>query len=393
MLDEIRTKKKNDGGRWTVSNWELLIPDFGIEVAQNFRDFCQAFWRVYRPETRSEAGGDKQSTPYAVIIGLSGLAMEARSSAQWATRLNREEAALAARYALCELNNLPGWLWSLYREHPATVAEVLIGEVWWEFDTARQDGASGYILSRLRWGAKDLASALRPQIIKLIAEHSSPHLSPLVEALTIILRDPTPLPKVFMDLVGLRVREAETDPQKGLWLAVMICVDATRGIRLLTEWIDGVDASIGEERLTAVFNHVWGDDFHSLNSQHRDFTRPDVLVQLLTLAYSFIRHADDIHHKDAYSPGPRDHAQRARSHILRRYAVCRAERPMTGSGNLRSSTLVHSLVIDSSFLQKSVPRRMSSRRRGDHMISPNSLMTRNANPRRKPNCSRWRSRG
>ena len=36
----------------------------------------------------------------------------------------------------------------------------------------------------------------------------------------------------------------------------------------------------------------------------------------MTLAHTFIRHADDIHHKGVYSPGPRDHAQRARSHIL-----------------------------------------------------------------------------
>lgn len=242
--------------------------------------------------------------------------MEARSNAQWATHLNRDEAARAARYALCELNDLPGWLWSLYREHPATVADVLTREIRWELDTARQEGASRYVLSCLRWSAKDLARALRPEIIRLLYERPSPHLSPLVEVLTVILRDPTPLPTEFMQLVAQRVLSAETDQQKGLWLAVMICVDAMQGVRLLTEWVDGADAKLAEKRVTAVFSHVWGDHFHSLNSQHRDFTKAEVLVQLLRLAHTHIRYADDVHHKGVYSPGERDHAQRARSHIL-----------------------------------------------------------------------------
>lgn len=63
LLDEIRSKKKKDSGRWAVPDWEVLVPEFGVDVAQNFRDFCQAFWRGYCPKLRSEVGGDKQTTP------------------------------------------------------------------------------------------------------------------------------------------------------------------------------------------------------------------------------------------------------------------------------------------------------------------------------------------
>jgi hypothetical protein len=349
LFDEIRSNStKKDSGRWAVSDWEVLVPEFGAEVAQNFRDFCQAFWRAYCPELRSETGGDKQTTPYAVIIGLSGLAMEARSNAQWSNSTSREQAARAVRYALCELNNFPGWLWSLYREHPATVVDVLAHEISWELDSARQEGASGYVLSRLRWSAKDLACALRPEIIRLLAARPSPQMAPLVEALTIILRDSTPLSAEFMELVACRTRDATTDEHKGLWLAAMMCVDANQGVQLLTEWLDGVDTDLAEQRVAAIFNHLWGDDFHGLNSQHRDFTKADILVQLLKLAHAHIRYEDDIHHKEVYSPSARDYAQRARSHILE--TLCRQPGRKTYDGLLQLAELHRGTFLGDRFL-------------------------------------------
>ena len=97
------------------------------------------------------------------------------------------------RYALCELNDLPGWLWPIYREHPAAVSDVLVREMRWELHNARQERTSGYVLSRLRWSAKGSSRArFDRKIIQLLVAQPSPHISPLVEALTIILRDPTP---------------------------------------------------------------------------------------------------------------------------------------------------------------------------------------------------------
>jgi hypothetical protein len=44
-------------------------------------------------------------------------------------------------------------------------------------------GSAGYVLSRLRWTAKELGRTLRPDLIALIETHPSGNLSALTEAL------------------------------------------------------------------------------------------------------------------------------------------------------------------------------------------------------------------
>jgi hypothetical protein len=99
LFEEMRGKGKGSSGSWTVARWERLEEEFGPEVAGRFKDFCIAFWRRYTPALRSEVGGDSRTTPWPIIIGLSGLAMEARGK-DWERGLSEEEVRLAVRYAL-----------------------------------------------------------------------------------------------------------------------------------------------------------------------------------------------------------------------------------------------------------------------------------------------------
>src|SRR5262249_4189625 len=126
LAEEVRNKKKGSSTAWTTDRWESLEAEFGPEIAQGYRDFCKSFWRLYKPQLRSEMGGDTNSVPWAVIIGLSGLAMEAGADLGWAIKLSAEEAALATRYALWEMNGLPPWFSRLYNAQNGPVSEVLL---------------------------------------------------------------------------------------------------------------------------------------------------------------------------------------------------------------------------------------------------------------------------
>jgi hypothetical protein len=62
---------------------------------------------------------------------------------------------------------------------------------------------------------------------------------------------------------------------------------------------------------------VWGDSFHGVGSVHTSYRKAKLLLRLMKLTYAHVRLADDIVHEDVYSPGLRDHAQDARSQILK----------------------------------------------------------------------------
>lgn len=315
LADEIRKKRKSSSSGWTIDRWELLEPDFGAGVAQAFRDFCIAFWRRYRPQLRSEIGQDTSSVPWAVIIGLSGIAMEARQGSGWAARLSADEASLAARYALWEMNGLPPWFTILREAHPVPVADVLLGELRWEFVTPRPQQGAGYVLARLRWNAKELGQALRSELIDLVAQHEMADVTTLAEALTVILRDPRPLPASFTDLMLDRADAAGEDARKALWLAAGLCLDAEATLSRLERWADeGTTPQACEERLTPVLEHVWGNRFDSFTSEHKHYLQPGFLARLLKLTHRHIRIEDDTHKGGAVTS--RHTAQDARRHLL-----------------------------------------------------------------------------
>jgi hypothetical protein len=316
LFDEVRTKQ-SQSTRWTIGEWELLEPDFGPEVAVNFRNFCQSFWRLYKPQLRSEGVSQSTSTPWAVIVGLSGIAMEARASDAWASRLTSEEAALAVRYALWEMNDLPNWLYSLYQARSTEVTRTLLGEIQWEFQRKRVNGTPGYVLSRLRWTAKELGHVLRPDLMSVVEKCPNAEINALTEALTVILRDPAPVTCSFHQLVAKHAGEATDDEYKALWLSVLLCLDACTAIGALETWGNaGESREIGERRMSTVLTHLWGDNLHSLNSQHQDFKKPEVLRRLIVLAYRHVSIQHDIHHDEAYSPDLRDHAQGVRDQLI-----------------------------------------------------------------------------
>src|SRR5690606_38083834 len=77
LMEHIRAGKglykRSEGGHWGA-----LIPEFGNEVAEAYRDAATAFWRAYQPNTRSE-GAAPNSIPVAVMFGLAGLEIELKS--------------------------------------------------------------------------------------------------------------------------------------------------------------------------------------------------------------------------------------------------------------------------------------------------------------------------
>ena len=286
LLQEVegKTQLRN---RLTASRWELLIPEFGEAVAEEFRDSCQDFWRHYTPSTRPENSEGSRSIPYAFTVGLSGLAMEAESSEAWADQLTDDEAELATQYALCELNDFPEWFGSLLQAKPEPVRKVLREEIEWELSAFLPDGGPLYVLGRLHHTNPQLADLLRDDIAAILATRTDVPVNPLKKALAIILGNATPPSQAFQDSVARHAETVSAERQKTLWLSALLCLDAERALTIMDPWVNSGTKQDGERRVSLIINQLWGLD--SFKSEHCSYKRPDFLLRLLEIVYSHVR--------------------------------------------------------------------------------------------------------
>ena len=315
LLREIE-EKTYLSNRLTAPHWELLIPEFGETVARQFRDFCRAFWRRYTPSVRSETAEGSQTVIPALTVGLSGLAMEANGDETWAAQLTDNEAEIATRYALCELNGFPYWFSTLLQAKPEPVRKVLREEIEWECSAFPPDGLSLHVLENLRSAETQIGKALRGDIIDILATKTDIPTNPLKSALSLILKSTAPLPRAFRDAVARQAEAASAEQQKALWLSALFCLDARRALAIMESWANGGTEQDGERRVSLVLSLLWGDDLDTLNSKHDNYRQHECLLRLLEMVHSHICPEEDIEHDGMYSPGLRDKAQDARNHLL-----------------------------------------------------------------------------
>jgi len=314
LLEHIREgrglSKRSEG-----SNWTVLIPEFGSEVAEAYRDATTGFWRGYQPRTRSE-GAAPNSIPYAVVFGLAGLDIELENE-DAVTRLSDAEVESAMRYALWEINGFPRWFEALYRLHPAAAAKILSPEIEWELSTSVAAQPSYYVLHDLVYHAPGLHADLASTLYRWLSKYQ------------VLNHDCLRYSRVIMTAGGIQAAdiavlatEKLADPatpleQRPVWHAIRTDVDPTRSLPALK-----VLVKEGSAQDNALFGEVFSvallggrrDAVQSIGT----FKMPSYLKDLYLLVHGVVRVADDLDRtgKGVYSPTLRDDAQDARERLF-----------------------------------------------------------------------------
>lgn len=271
--------------RWSIREWHLLEKDYGMEVARAYRDYCVEYWRLYDPPSRSDPSIGKNSTPTSVIIGLSGLAIEAAETENWVKTLSPADAQRATRYALWEMNGFPSWFADLAQTWFEELRAVMRSEIEWEFQQEDQSNVDYYLLSRLRHQHSDLRRALRPDAVDLLVNRGTHSPPALAAALSAILSIQDPLPVEFRQ-AALGGSQTQVSGLKAAWLAALLCIDAPAALPLLNDWILGAPTrNDAEERLILVLVHLWGDKEESFNTEHKSFLGVEPLLGIIKLAH------------------------------------------------------------------------------------------------------------
>jgi hypothetical protein len=315
LFDEIRRVNKRNTS-WASDNWQSLIPDFGREVADNFHEFCRRYWREACPRVRSEGIQDENKTPYSVIIGLSGLAMDAGASLDWAPNLSPEEANAATRYATWELNGFPSWLTAVSQAQPEAVHSVLLKEVEWELKTPTTQQRN-YVLSRLRHNRANVSPALVGSLVKLLERHQNAPEYAVTDIVALEVGEETPQ-QSFVTMVKEQARNA-ADPLRPMWIAAALSLDAGHGIAAYEAWVNAAGSVEARyQRATRVLPYLLGDDYNrGLSSPHKSFIQVRALQSMLDMLHrepppAAVTPQDD---EDA-DYAPLDSAERKRSHLI-----------------------------------------------------------------------------
>ena len=312
LFDQSRDMK-NTTNRWTTYNWKMMIPEYGDEVAKFYRDSTIYFWQNYKPKLRSE-GAPLNTTPHAVIIGLTGLEIEANETTNWPQNLSIEEVELACKYASFELNGFPTWFPRLFEMHPKIVGNFLMQEIQYELSIEKTETEIHYVLSDVSWSGEWAWNQIAPSIYEVLKRQEPKNLSTLDKLLKILQKSNLPDAPI-QKLASQKCSTLEQLDHLAHWFAVWTGVDPEAAITSLKARIGKFADPDQQTSLAMIFVthllHIHGYDGASARSK---FKTPHYLKTLYLLMHEYIRSEEDINRigKGVYSPELRDNAQSAR---------------------------------------------------------------------------------
>ncbi len=316
LFDQTRNKK-NISGRWTEYNWKTLISEYGEEVARFYRDGTVSFWRHHKPKLRSE-GAPFNQTSYAVIIGLTGLEIEAIETKNWPKNLSAAEVELACRHASFELNGFPSWFPKLFEMHPKIVCDFLMREVLYELSIEKPETETNYVISDLSWSGQWAWDQIAPSIYKLLKTKEPKNLSNLDKLLKIIQGSTLP-DDLIETLASRKCRTLKKLDHVARWFAIWIGVAPESAIASLKARIGKIAARKKRTEFAMIIvTHLCGGRRGDGDTVRETFKKPEYLKSLYLLMHEHIRRKEDINRvgTGVYSPRLRDDAQDARNSLF-----------------------------------------------------------------------------
>jgi hypothetical protein len=309
-------EKNGSSTKWTEGRWRDLIPMFGRDVAEGYRDGAMSYWRKFKPLLRSE-GAEPNKTSSMTIFGLTGLEIESQERPGSLEALNPGDAQRATRYALNELNGFPTWFPQFYVAHRDVAKNIILGEIEYELGVGKPGQDSNYVLSDIGWSAEWAWNDLAPSLFETIERNEPRSALDLHRLLKIIQGSEIPDAKIAR-LASTKVTQAEADHLAD-WYAVWVGVEPNLAIPALCEHLAKLaDPSECTQFAMRFVTKLWGGRRSETFGARDQFQTIEHLKALYLLMHKYIRVQDDIERANGgvYSPELRDDAQHGRNRIL-----------------------------------------------------------------------------
>lgn len=314
LLHEAYEKNQND--RWATTSWSGLEKRRGKWITNATKRGCSAMWRGYCPQLPHEKPA-RNSTNVQVLIGLTGLEIELGGNPEAVQKLTADEAKLAARYAMDELNGFSTWFDGLANVHPKAASEVLCEciEAEWQSPIDRADTPE--VLRKVAWRGENLIPLVQDKLLSLLNSGDPQNYSVLQFTLSILTRSPNPPLNHLAILAPQRISANSKVNTMILWLAVWMQIDGMAAINYLQSALPNFQNA--REIIEGLCSLLFNDGVQRAPAlANPSYLEPRCLRRFIPLIYNYVKFSDDIDRSSggAYSPTARDHAQRFRGVLL-----------------------------------------------------------------------------
>lgn len=308
---------EKDSRDHSFSGWNrgFIERVFGRGMTDRVKAALAMVWRKDRPTLKSERPKDQRNS-YLMRwrMGLAGLYAESEDPS-WASRLTVEEAGLACRYALLDLNRLPPWLEDVALVHPTIVVETIENELRDELEDA---GAKhSMILQDVSHASPAVISLFLGRIRSWLKDYLATGNTAILEvdkverAVDLVLNHGNGDDAGYLEATAASKLQGTPEQSEILfWLPILARLDPAVCVDEMERLAGAIPPSQRSQVVgwfSSLFGHRSDVDLSKFGAQ------PELLLRLVRLANRHVRIEDDLDHDGVYTPELRDDAQRARS--------------------------------------------------------------------------------
>jgi hypothetical protein len=314
---QIASSVAGSSNRFSTSDFGPAAALIGDTLVEALETALMAFWREATPLIKSQRKPDDLDKIYpGDQMGLAGVSVEARRIAGWPRGLQPDDVRKAAAYATLELNGFPRWLEPLAAASPEEVAEPLIVEV--RDFLAKQAEQTFGILQNLEHAESAVQRAVVGKLFELV--QADPAFPPfhLRSVLSIIAAQRDALGPEIADFMLDRAGTAPDLAAAGAYYGTAFALAPEKALASLQARLKALAPADQTDLAVSLVPKLLGDVF---NVRSGGIPLPfAVLEQLIPITFGAIRPDEDNqrHLGEAYTPDPRDHAERARNTVLQR---------------------------------------------------------------------------
>ena len=304
------TKESSSYG---VKSTTEIVDSLGMEVSQAFEEGARKFWRLVTPllecEYRSNKFGPME------VVGLSGLNLEALDDG-WPASLSPEEAQIACRFSLIEMNGFPDWFPSLLKQFSKEIEPIVMKQIRADLALPDDDALPHTILNTLSYAHASVKCYFTPLIEKEILKNTPPNKRVLSSVLDILFDWDDLNVSALAGLARSRF-SAEKDINGAVtWMAIWLNLDSLPAIGGLKKHLKSLGDEEQDQFVINVANRLSGGMDRTSQRKDASYLKLEALKEFIPLVYRHVRPEDDVEHRGSYSPDARDKAESFRGNLL-----------------------------------------------------------------------------